>query len=93
MKALLGVFMILAGIALGLYVGLWLMFIGGIIQFVNAVTADPVNGAGVGWGVVRIFSASFVGWLSAAVLIIPGVGLIGSGSRRSRTVRQRTTRW
>lgn len=73
MKVILGFLLILAGIVLGLYVGVWLMFVGGIIAIVDAVQADPVSGSAVAWGIVRIIFASFVGYLASLVLIVPGI--------------------
>lgn len=73
---LVGVLMILGGIALGLYVGLYLMFVGGILSIVNGATADPVNTSSIVWGAIRIIFAGMSGSLSAYALIIPGMGLL-----------------
>ena len=75
MKAL-GVLMILGGIALGFYVGLYLLFVGGIFSIINGVTADPVNANLIVWGAVRIIFASLAGTLSAWALILPGVAFL-----------------
>jgi hypothetical protein len=75
MKFLLGIIMILAGIALGLYVGLWVMFVGGIVQGVNGVTADPVVATDIAWGIVRICFAGLIGWVTSLLLVIPGMVL------------------
>lgn len=72
MKAFLGLLLIIAGIVLGLFVGIYVMLVGGIVQFVNGVTTDPVNAADIAWGIVRVALASFAGWLSVALLAIPG---------------------
>ena len=72
MKAIIGLLLIVAGICLGLYVGLWLCFIGGIMDIINAVRAETLVKATVGWGVVKIMFAGFLGWVCALVLIIPG---------------------
>ena len=45
MKKIIGILIAIAGIALGIYVGVWLMFIGGIVQIVNSI--NPVNGLGI----------------------------------------------
>lgn len=37
MKKIIGILIAIAGIALGIYVGVWLMFIGGIVQIVNSI--------------------------------------------------------
>lgn len=74
-----GVLMILGGIVLGLYVGLYFMFVGGIMSIVNGATADPVNAGSIAWGVVRIVFSGAVGAISAWVLIIPGAALLVKG--------------
>lgn len=71
MRYVIGILLIVAGVLAGLYVGLWLMFIGGIIQVINAVKANPTPAIDVAWGVVRIIFASLVGWGIAAI----GIGL------------------
>ena len=58
MKATIGVLMFLAGLALAAYLGLWVMFVGGIVQIVEAVKAAPVDSWGIAYGIVRIVFAS-----------------------------------
>lgn len=52
MKKIIGILIAIVGIALGIYVGAWLMFIGGITQIVNSI--NPVNGLGIALGIARI---------------------------------------
>ena len=52
MKKIIGILIAIAGIALGIYVGVWLMFVGGIIQIFNSI--NPVNGLGIALGITRI---------------------------------------
>ena len=75
MKSWVGVIMILLGIVLGLYVGIWVMFIGGIVQIIHQIQAPHIEAMQVAIGVARILCASFVGVISAMVLVIPGVGI------------------
>ncbi len=44
MEAILGIVLMVAGIVFGVYVGLWVCFVGGIIQIVHAVQATPMEG-------------------------------------------------
>ena len=76
MKQILGIFMCLAGVALGLYVGLWVMFVGGVIDIVTAVRAEVLPGDVLGWGIAKCISAQFVGGMSATMLILPGIAII-----------------
>lgn len=79
-KALAGLAMILAGIVLGLYVGVWVCFIGGILDLVHVVVAIVNHTAfsytTIGWGILKIIVAGVAGTISAMVLLIPGQALI-----------------
>jgi hypothetical protein len=81
-KFLLGALMFVGAIALGVYVGLWLMFVGGIIGLVTAVTtlvsSGVVMGMLIGISIVKIVLASLVGYLSFAVLAVPAIALMKS---------------
>lgn len=77
MKTILGILMILGGIALGLWLGIWVCFIGGIVGIINAIKAPgAVEVLTIAWNIVKILFASLIGWLSALILIIPGVALL-----------------
>lgn len=52
------------------YVGGYLMFFKGLIQFIEAVKLTPVSSEGIAYGVVKILLASLVGWL---IFFIGGV--------------------
>lgn len=62
---LIGVLLFLAGIAAGVYVGFWLMFIGGFIDIIDAikmvVSSAPASSASIAWnvacGVLKIMLA------------------------------------
>lgn len=74
MKKIIGILIAIAGIALGIYVGVWLMFIGGIVQIVNSI--NPLNGLGIALGIVRIVFCEvgvLIAWLGIA--IGSGIGL------------------
>jgi hypothetical protein len=68
----IGIVLILVGIVLGLYVGVWLCFIGGSVQLIEEMRAEHLNAMGVAIGVTRIVLAGFLGCLSAIVCILPG---------------------
>ena len=78
MKLILGVLLVLAGIALGLYVGVYLMLIGGIVGIIEQIKAPEIDAMTLALNIVKIPFAGFTGVLSAFVLIIPGFGLIAS---------------
>jgi len=81
MKAL-GILMVIAGVVLGLYVGIWIMFIGGIVGLVNvvviAVDGGGIDGLQVGLNVAKIVFTGLIGTLSAMALVIPGMAIISN---------------
>ena len=70
---ILGIIIIIASIALGLYVGLWLLFVGGIVQIANAV--NPIDGLQIAIGILKIIFASPVGWMIGFLGTLIGVYL------------------
>lgn len=82
MNALIGLLLIIAGVALGLYVGVWVCFIGGVVQIVEAVKATPVEAVGIAVGILRIFFAGAAGFLSAIALVLPGFGMLTKSNFR-----------
>ena len=81
MKAIFGLLLILAGIVLGFYVGGWLMFVGGIIQVIEALKATPIDSFEVAVGALKFVCSSAVGIVCSWLCIIPGVGCIQSWMR------------
>lgn len=73
MSTIIG-FIIIASIALGVYVGGWVMFIGGIVDVIEAAKATPVDALVIAVGLLKVVLASTVGTL----LTLAGVGLGGS---------------
>lgn len=80
MRKITGYILIILGVLLGLYVGVWVLFIGGIFGIISAIT-DIVDGLGAdGWligvSIAKMLFASFVGWVSGLILVLPGIKLI-----------------
>lgn len=76
---LLGLGLILSGIALGVYLGGWVMFIGGIVQIINeGKSVGDVSGFSILAGILKIVFAAAVGWISALVLVFPGMAMINT---------------
>jgi len=71
-KRVVGTLLILAGATLGLWLGVWVLFIGGIVMVVEAVKATPVDSIRLAIGILSVISASPVGWLTFVVLSIVG---------------------
>ena len=68
---LLGIIFVIAGICLGAYVGFWVMFVGGIVEIINAVKAPVTNGSIIGLAILKILLASLAG----AIIAWIGIGL------------------
>ena len=75
-KEIIGIILVLSGIILGLYLGVWICFIGGIVQVVSAFKQEEIEALSVAVGILRTISASFVGFASAALLIMPGASML-----------------
>ena len=80
MKGIIGLLLIVLGLVAGAYIGVYLMFIRGIIIIVEQCKLDKehINATIIAFGIARIFFAAMVGGLSAWILIMPGAGLIRS---------------
>jgi len=75
-RNLLGLFLIILGIVLGCYLGIWVMFVGGIIQFITALLASPISAYGLAVGIVKVMFAALVGWLAFFVCVAFGQALL-----------------
>ncbi len=74
MKKVIGILIAIVGIALGIYVGVWLMFVGGIVQIINSI--NPINGLGIALGIARIIFCEvggLIAWLGIAIGSVIGL--------------------
>lgn len=71
-----GFVMIAVGILLGLYVGGWVLFVGGIVQVIEAIKATPVEALDIAVGILRVVAAMAVGTLIAAAGVFFGARFI-----------------
>lgn len=78
MKIIGGLLLVIAGVLFGVYVGLWVCFVGGIVQIIDAIKATPVEALDIALGIVRILVAGVAGGVSAFVAILPGLALINA---------------
>ena len=91
-KLILGIIGVIAGIALGLYVGVYLLLIGGIMGLVEVVNVMTDGGAADGgliaWSVVKMLFSGVAGSISAYVLVLPSLALmsvnLGHTSKRKK---------
>jgi len=76
MLQLLGILCVLSAFIVGIWLGIFVMLIGGIIQFVQAFQVNPISAYEIACGLVRVFCSGIVGWLSFGVLLAFGVALL-----------------
>ena len=75
-KYIVGLLLIFGAVILGLYVGVYLMLFKGIVSIIGGIKGGWVASK-IAWGVVRVLLAGAAGWLSFAVLFIPGITMLG----------------
>jgi hypothetical protein len=75
-KMVFGTLLCIAGVAIGLYVGVWLMLIGGIVDVITEIRAVELSAMGVALGIAKVMLSSVVGTLSGLFLLAPGAALI-----------------
>ena len=64
-RYLLGSFIMLIGAICGVYVGVWVLFIGGIIDIVNAIKVqDLVSYSNIGIGIIKMLFGGLGGWIT-----------------------------
>jgi len=80
MKMLIGILLIVLGIALGLYFGGYVLLIGGLVQFFTAMKVLFVSGIAVAivMGIVKVMFAGAVGWIIFLFCTIVGTAFLGT---------------
>jgi hypothetical protein len=77
-EEIIGTILIIIGVILGLYLGVWLCFIGGIINVIQAIRAENLIPMDVAIGVMKVMFSGFLGYTSAAIFVIPGLAIFNS---------------
>jgi hypothetical protein len=70
--------MMIAGIAFGLYAGLWWALIGGIVDLIRAIRAPELLPMDVALGVAKVVFAGVIGTVSGIIAVFPGFALFTS---------------
>ena len=76
MKKIIGIILIITGIGVGAYLGLWVMFIGGIMAIAKAWDTATLTATFIAWNIIKIALASPVGYGIFAILTAIGELLI-----------------
>ena len=75
----IGVLLVLVGIAISAYLGVWLLFIGGIAQIVTQIQAWPnIDSLQIAMGVARVVFTGAGIWVGIAIAVLGGVAISGS---------------
>ena len=74
MRTIIGVGIMLGGVLFGVYIGIWVMFIGGIVQVIEQIRAEDLKALSVAIGVAKVFFATPVGVICGLIPI--GIGRI-----------------
>lgn len=80
MKKFIGLSLFVIGILLSIYVGVWVMFIGGIIGLVKVVLtiieSGEVNSMLIGWNIIKILFSGLGVYITLILFIIPSMVLL-----------------
>ena len=69
MKSYIALGILILGVLLSVYLGVWVMFIGGIAQVINSLKETPVNAMGFAIGAARFFLAALTGWTTFMITL------------------------
>ena len=72
MKQLLGIALIISGVCLGFYVGVWVFFMVGIVDVIEQIRAPILEAKGVAIGIAKVLFAGFAGIVTGAMLFTVG---------------------
>lgn len=75
MNKVIGIIIIIASIALGLWLGIGVMLMGGIQQIIASI--NPIVESGLTAGIVKVILASTVGWTTAILGTAIGSTIMG----------------
>ena len=75
-KSIIGYLFIFGGVILGLYVGIWSMFIAPIVECCNAFDAGTLTGLMIGTTIVKCFLSGTVGYLIMYISCKIGLKLV-----------------
>lgn len=71
---ILGVILMVIGVFVGLYLGIWWAFVGGIVDIVNEVKAVETSGLAIAIGAAKIVFFELIGGIPA--VIVCGAGYL-----------------
>ncbi|QWU14235.1 hypothetical protein SAMN04487895_101525 [Paenibacillus sophorae] len=79
MKSIAAFFICIVGAILGVYIGLWEMFIGGIVGLIEVLKSSDIDAYDLAINICKIIFAGPVGWIVFYVGVIFATLISGSG--------------
>jgi len=68
--------LVIAGVCLGAYTGIWWALVGGVVDLIEAIKAPVTSAAAVGVGLLKIVASGVIGWATIVVAVLPGSYLL-----------------
>jgi hypothetical protein len=81
MRNLFGCLLVIGGIIFAAYVGVWLCFIGGIVQVIEVIRAPVLIPMDVAIGIAKFMFSGLAFALTATCFVAPGMALLDSSRR------------
>lgn len=75
LRLVIGSILLFGSIALGIYVGFWLMFVGGFVQIIDSIKYDT-NALGIAFGFLKMTLGSIAGWATFIATAILGMCML-----------------
>lgn len=72
----LGWVLVVAGVCLGVYMGVWWALVGGVVDLIEAIKAPVTTASAVGVGLLKIVASGVIGWATMVVAVLPGSYLL-----------------
>jgi len=76
MKDVIGISLCIIGVLLGLYVGIYVMFIGGILGIANAIDTGTMSGYIIAVNIIKIIFSSLAGFICYLIPCTIGCAII-----------------
>ena len=82
MQAVIGLALMAFSIFFGLFAGVWICFIGGIVDIIEQIKGPELSALVIAFGIFKVFFSGIIGWVSGIFMFGTGFTLlITSGSK------------
>ena len=66
---MVGLFVLVFGVSFGVYLGFWVMFLGGTDALIEAANGGTVQSVGFAANLIRVLASGLVGWATCSLSI------------------------